>query len=406
MLSGETSVYRLNEKNAKCSRYIVQIVDVTERKRIDSMLRRSEDKFRKMFHNADVGMLLTRFDGSGLLDVNAKLLSILGMTRKDFLGKPSAIIWADPKKRVDMINVIKAKGHIDSFDVQLVRKDGKIIDCISSAKLLPEENLILGSIMDITRRKQAEEKLRLLTQTLEARVEERTHQLLEKNIELDLTVERLRKMTAEVASAEERERKQFALQLHDNVQQTLVAISMKLGSLDRKTPARDYERGVGDIHELLEEVLQETRSLARDLYPPVLMEGGLLPSLHWLATRMKEKHALTVKVIGRTVPDVPQSLCILLFEGVRELLFNVTKHAGVRVARVTVSQPVPKTIHIAVSDRGNGFSQARTKEPDSSRGLGLFHLRERLACVGGSIEVITRSGQGTRASITVPLNEQ
>jgi signal transduction histidine kinase len=119
---------------------------------------------------------------------------------------------------------------------------------------------------------------------------------------------------------------------------------------------------------------------------------------------MGETHNLIVEVNGDAIPDIPKPLSIMLIQCVRELLFNIVKHAGVKVASVTVNQPEEKTIRVIVSDGGNGFPANMTTDPLPSKGLGMFQLRERLACIGGSLDVASMPEQGARVTITVPIS--
>ncbi len=133
--------------------------DITERKRAEEALRDSEEKFRSLFNNAAVGMFRTRLDGAEFLDVNGKYLSILGRTREEVVGKPSEILWADPKEREEMIKILKAKGRVNDFECRLLNKAGTEINCLTSLRLYPETGILEGSIIDITERKRAEQAL-------------------------------------------------------------------------------------------------------------------------------------------------------------------------------------------------------------------------------------------------------
>ena len=138
---------------------LATVRDITEHKQYEEALRASEEKFRNLFNNAEVGMFRTKVDGSMLLDLNEKYLSILGRTREETIGKPSTMLWADPKEREEMVKTLTAKGRVDEMECRLKKKDGSIIDCLTSLRLYPDQGVLEGSIIDITERKRMEKEL-------------------------------------------------------------------------------------------------------------------------------------------------------------------------------------------------------------------------------------------------------
>ncbi len=140
--------------------------DVTDRKRAEDALRQSEKKFRSLFNNAEVGMFRSRLDGSEFLESNDKYLSILGRTREDVVGKPTVILWADHKDREEMVKILKDKGHVNSFECRLLNKAGEVINCLTSLRLYPETGILEGSIVDITERIKAEEKIKVFSDAI------------------------------------------------------------------------------------------------------------------------------------------------------------------------------------------------------------------------------------------------
>jgi PAS domain S-box-containing protein len=142
--------------------HLVFVRDITERKRAEGALRESEEKFRNLFNNAEVGMFRSRLDGSEMLDLNDKYLSTLGRSREEIVGKPSVNCWADPREREEMVKTLKAKGYANDLQCRMIKKDGKVINCSASLRLFAEQGILEGSIIDITDRKRAEEEYRTL----------------------------------------------------------------------------------------------------------------------------------------------------------------------------------------------------------------------------------------------------
>ncbi len=130
--------------------------DITERKQVEETLRLNERKYRNLFNNSEVGMFRTRLDGSETLDFNEKYLEILGYTYDEAKGRPSVDLWADKLERDRMVQLLKTQGHVTDFEFVLVTKQGEQRTCITSLHLYPDQDILEGSIQDITERKQTQ----------------------------------------------------------------------------------------------------------------------------------------------------------------------------------------------------------------------------------------------------------
>ncbi len=265
--------------------------------------------------------------------------------------------------------------HYDVYDFPFTDVDGS--------------PLVMKVGLDITERKQAEEQLRSLNETLERRAGQ------------------LRVMAAEVTRAEHRERRRLAHLLHDHLQQLLYAARLSVGAIKGGLRDQSQHAPLQEVDELLRESIDTSRSLTVELSPPILYAASLGTALEWLGQYMQEKYALAVQVEAAPDADVPAvEMRILLFHAVRELLFNVVKHADAQWAAVRLSRPDPGHVQIVVRDEGAGFDTAKIhRDSPVAGGFGLFSLRERLELVGGSLEVDSSPGGGTRAAIRAPCLE-
>jgi signal transduction histidine kinase len=156
-----------------------------------------------------------------------------------------------------------------------------------------------------------------------------------------------------------------------------------------------------EIDEWLERALRITRELAVDLSPPVLDKEGLGAAVRWLAGQMASLHGLKVSIEddqskGRVFPRDQRTL---LFQVVRELLFNVVKHAETDSATVRLSND-DGSFQIEVADRGKGFDPQI--DAAASDGFGLENLRHRLSLIDGELDLQSAPGSGTVATIRMP----
>jgi PAS domain S-box-containing protein len=136
------------------------VLDITDRKRAEQALRNSEEKYRSLFDNAEIGMYRSKIDGSGVLAINDKLCKIIGYSREEILSNPATIRWAKAAVFYEMRQLIIEQGVVTDYEFDLINKSGEIRTCLGSTKYYPQEGYFEGSVEDITERKQAEEKLR------------------------------------------------------------------------------------------------------------------------------------------------------------------------------------------------------------------------------------------------------
>jgi signal transduction histidine kinase len=200
--------------------------------------------------------------------------------------------------------------------------------------------------------------------------------------------------------AEQRERRRLAMILHDGLQQILVAAKLNFGVLSR---TGDLKKATEEVVGLLDEAIEMSRSLTAELGPPMLFRGGIGSSLRWLVRWFHERHSLTVKLTApEEIMPVPEEVSVLLFRSVRELLFNIVKHAGSDVAFVEVVQQ-EGWIRVSIADEGAGFDPSQIRgEGGSSGGFGLFSISERLGFLRGTMEIESALGHGSRFVLSVP----
>ena len=275
------------------------------------------------------------------------------------------------------------------------------LDCGADAYLVePVEPVeLIATVRALLRLAQSEEQLRKFADELEQLVAERTKELVQSQ-------DRLRGLASELILVEHRERKRLASDLHDYLAQLLVLAKMKLA---QGKPLAEQVPGCAEFINQAEKVLSDaltyTRTMVTELIPPYLHEFGLPTALRWLGDRMEQQAlAVTVQIEDDNF-SLPEDQAVLLFQSVRELLINSAKYAQAGQAMVWLKQKDGR-LQIAVSDKGVGFNPAapvsNALTPLSSK-FGLFSIRERMKALGGWFDLQSAPGQGTTATLVLPL---
>jgi signal transduction histidine kinase len=214
--------------------------------------------------------------------------------------------------------------------------------------------------------------------------------------------ERVRRLAAQVISAQDEERARVARELHDSTAQMLAAIMLQLGVAARENTSPVLDERIATLREMASEALEEVRSLSHTIHPRVLDDLGLAAALEWLARQTREQESLDVEVFADDGPAIPKLPASVLYRIAQESLRNVVRHAQARRVELWLRR-APGTATLEVVDDGRGFDvrQAEERRP----GMGLFSMRERVGLVNGTLSLVSASGRGTRVVATVPLTE-
>ena len=247
-------------------------------------------------------------------------------------------------------------------------------------------------------RLRTEAQLRDMNQTLEARVREATSELTENEAQL-------RTLASDLVRAEHAERRRIADMLHDDVQQLLFGAQMRLELLrEDVTEGRlgDLDAHVDETNRYITESIEKTRHLTVELAPPSLDDDDLAETIRALVSQMAEVHGLQVDLSIQSPLRVQErTIRVVVHQTIRELLFNVIKHADVRHAAVDVTI-LDGALDVNVSDGGRGFDAEKVFNDPSPPGLGLATLRQRLNVVGGSLSIESIPDDGTKVRVQVP----
>lgn len=214
----------------------------------------------------------------------------------------------------------------------------------------------------------------------------------------------LRELTSELALSEERQRRKIAAHLHDELSQWLAISIMKMGFARESLDGAAAEE-IDDVIETMHKAIDSVRSLVYDLSSPTLYRFGLEAAVIEYATALFKKHDnISCEFIsGRETVKLQEDISVLLFQSIRELLFNVIKYA--KASQVVVEMQISGYYYeVKVCDDGVGFDVSSAGFLSRSGGYGLFHIAERLEHVGGTFQIDSEPSKGSRFCLRIPYS--
>jgi signal transduction histidine kinase len=224
----------------------------------------------------------------------------------------------------------------------------------------------------------------------------------------------LKRLSAELLSAQEGERRRISRELHDEVGQVLSAIMLGLGNLRSAIDRQDVDEALRQL-QLVQDMTQRNASVVRDiallLRPTMLDDLGLLPALKWLAREVSRTSGIHVDVAAEgALDDLPEDHRTCVYRVVQEAVNNASRHSGARqiriyvhqtsVDRTDVHQREQRRLRVSIQDDGKGF------EPLHETGLGILGIEERIARLGGLLNLDSEPDRGTIISFELPLSDE
>ncbi len=216
--------------------------------------------------------------------------------------------------------------------------------------------------------------------------------------------EELRQLSGYLMRVQDEERRRLARELHDSTGQKLVALKMNLETVgkQREVPAR-AKSTLAESSKLLDEATQEIRTLSQLLHPPLLDEAGLTSAIRWLADGFSARSGIEVDLIlPNELSRLPQNYELALFRVLQESLINVHRHSGAKKVRIDVTES-HDVLSMKISDNGKGLPSQSGDGQKPTLGVGILGMKERLAQLGGKLEVISDNHKGTMIKVAVPL---
>jgi signal transduction histidine kinase len=215
--------------------------------------------------------------------------------------------------------------------------------------------------------------------------------------------ERLRHLSSQLLSSQETERKRIAVELHDGLGQALIVSKMRLWAIECSLTESEPKKECGKLLAFIDEVIENVRRLSYDLMPLALKDLGLHAALLNLLDEFAKYNGIR---LSTNLDDIQALFSpekqLIIYRIFQESLNNITKHAQATEVSVALKRE-PEGLYFLLEDNGQGFDIPKVLASDApNRGLGLAALEERVQMMGGSLQMWSQMGSGTRISFFIP----
>jgi PAS domain S-box-containing protein len=351
---------------------------IHECERAEADLRESEQKYSTLVEDALIGVYIIR-DGE-IVFANDKFADIYGYPKDELIGMDSLkLVHPDDRPLVKKMREKRLTGKKvpSEYEIRGLKKNGDIIWVMRSYSLIKYNGrpAISGIVADMTKRRLAEDALRK-------------------------SDKELRILSNQLLSAEEKERKRIARELHDGIGQALSAIKFSvensLRELHNGTHPSDL-KSLESVIPLTQKTIEEVRRIVKDLRPSILDDLGILATIAWFCREFQNVYSgiRIEKDIAIKENDIPLPLKTVIYRVLQEALNNVAKHSRADTVDLSMKK-TPAGIEFVVKDNGTGFDLEKTiAQKPAQRGFGLASMRERVELSEGMFDICSVIGNGT-----------
>lgn len=370
----KTPVYSEGKIEGTC----ITISDITERKQSENALRQSEFRYRQIVETAQEGIWLIDKNNRTTL-VNKKMCEILEYSAKEMLGKDIYYFMDDASKEVALKSMeMREEGLVENLDFRYITKSGKHIWANISVNSICDDagnyTGALAMVSDISEKKLMEEKL------------------------LEQVIQEQKNITKAVVNAQEKERAEIGMELHDNINQLLAASNL---SLSHGLSQPDHAPSIIKSQEYIAKAMEEIRKLSHVLVGPAHEKTmGLIAAVEELISNISILKQIVISFNCSTYDENESEigLKIVIYRIIQEQMSNILKHAEASEVKIELKKEENDLI-LVITDNGKGFDTS-TK----GKGIGLKNIKNRAELYDGKVKIVCPAGKGCKMTIVFKGN--
>ena len=378
--SGDLIEVEISAKLLADGRFIGIVRDITERKKNQEAMRKSEEKYRLLFNQNPMPMWMLSRPTNRFLDVNNAAIEFYGYSKPEFLEMKGQDITVKKRKTARPSPNFVAKGDNFAGILEHRKKDSTTVkvNIIGNSIVYEGMDAMLVLANDVTEKILAEEALN------------KSHH-------------DLRQLATHLEKVRETERTHIAREIHDELGQQLTGLKMDISWLNRKIKNQDAEvhSKITETIQLIDTTVKTVRRIATELRPSILDDLGLIAALEWQSEDFEKRFEIKCFFKSNvTEALVTADLATGIFRIYQECLTNVLRHSQAAMVS-SILEIKNKILRLSITDNGKGFI---AKEIANKKTLGLLGMKERTNLLGGSYEITSSPGEGTSVLIIVPLS--
>ncbi|UAY52780.1 PAS domain S-box protein [Ferruginibacter albus] len=362
----------------------VYSIDLTKSKEAEMAVREAEIKFRSLVEKSLVGVYIIQ--NGKYAYVNPRFAEFFGYAPEEMINTftVDAVVAKEEREKVNLYVQQRLSGEKESvyYESIGVRKDGSYInfEVYGSVTQYEGRRAIIGSMINITERRKAQAAL--------------------KQLEIKLEEEKIKKqqeITEAVITAQEKDRKNIGIELHDNVNQMLASSRLYIGLAKNSSPENNNFMNAAD--ELINTVIDEIRDLSHSLITPSLAQSKLTDAIDNIISHTKKGLNIAIEPNWSNFNEdkISDKLKLNIYRIIQEQFNNILKHAHAKTIFLHLSGSEEKVI-LTIKDDGVGFDVTK-----KSSGVGLMNMRTRASLFNGEMNIASSPGNG--CEVTVLFND-